>query len=279
MRTIWVLVTSLMASVSTAQTLQDVIYKKDGSVLRGNLIEQDFILGRYKIRLLGGSIFSVDKTEIEKISKEASPSKPKVTHGGLVNVNIENNPSIHQQPVIKQTAQARRPYAVVKPKSERFKHSIRMGTMRKDVTDSDYNGLGYRGYNIAYQYNYDKHIAIYGEFNHGNLTSVIINDMDYDAQEYGQENSSARYRGGQLAAMLSTNNYEGWQFYAGLGAFIEGYTEREDMSSIAGTIGIVGMGYCWTNKQVQARVTSFESSDYPDNLSSDVVSLQLGLNF
>ena len=280
MRTIWVLVTSLMGSVSTAQTLEDVIYKKDGSVLRGSLIEQDFIQGRYKIRLLGGSVFAVDKEEIIKISKEAllGNAKP-VTHAGLVNVNIENNPGIHQQPVIKQSVQVPPPYSLIKSKPREFEHSIKIGTMSKDVTNENDDGLGYEGYTIAYQYNYDKHIAIYGELNLGNLTKVIINDMDYDADEYGYENSSARYNGLQLAAMLSTNNYEGWQFYAGLGAFSERYTERDDMDVINGSVAILGMGYCWTNKQLQLRVSSFESSDYPDGLTSDVVSLQLGLNF
>jgi hypothetical protein len=61
---------ALTASVSE-QALEYVIYKKDGSILRDQLIEQNFENGRYKIQLLGGSIFSVSKDDINKISKEA----------------------------------------------------------------------------------------------------------------------------------------------------------------------------------------------------------------
>ena len=89
----------LASSVSFAANLQDVIYKKDGSVLRGNLIEQDFTNGTYKIQLAGGSVFNINKDEIEKITKEAPFDSVADSQSGI-NINVENNPSINQAPVV-----------------------------------------------------------------------------------------------------------------------------------------------------------------------------------
>ena len=94
----------LASSVSFAANLQDVIYKKDGSVLRGNLIEQDFTNGTYKIQLAGGSVFNINKDEIEKITKEAPFDSVADSQSGI-NINVENNPSINQAPVVTQAPQ------------------------------------------------------------------------------------------------------------------------------------------------------------------------------
>ena len=102
MRKLWT-VALLISSLSIqAQSLEDVIYKKDGSVLRGTLVEQDFENGRYKIQLQGGSLFSVNKDDIEKITKE-EPISSLNTSTGSVNVNIDNSPTINQNPSISQS--------------------------------------------------------------------------------------------------------------------------------------------------------------------------------
>lgn len=51
-------ITLLGFSTPSHSAKQDVIYKKVGSVLRGELIEQDFSNGIYKIELMGGSAFN-----------------------------------------------------------------------------------------------------------------------------------------------------------------------------------------------------------------------------
>ena len=63
-------ITTLLLVFSSLSQAQDIIYKKDGSVLKGTLIEQNFETGRYRIQLSGGSIFTVQKGDIEKITKE-----------------------------------------------------------------------------------------------------------------------------------------------------------------------------------------------------------------
>ena len=57
-----------------AQSQQDVVFKKDGSELRGTIIEQ--VLGEYlRIRIMGGSIFQIPYKDIERIAlEERGPS-------------------------------------------------------------------------------------------------------------------------------------------------------------------------------------------------------------
>lgn len=60
----------LLSALSHSTEYEDVIYKKDGSILRGTLIEQDFENKRYKIQLTGGSVFVIEQTDVIKITKE-----------------------------------------------------------------------------------------------------------------------------------------------------------------------------------------------------------------
>lgn len=60
-----------MALSMEAQSKQDVVYKNDGSEIRGTIIEQ--VLGEYlRIRILGGSIFQIRYDEIDKLAQEES---------------------------------------------------------------------------------------------------------------------------------------------------------------------------------------------------------------
>ena len=59
-----------VASLASAQTLEDVIYLKNGSIYRGTIIEQ--VPGEsYKIQITGGTVFFVTVPEVQKITKEA----------------------------------------------------------------------------------------------------------------------------------------------------------------------------------------------------------------
>ncbi|MDX2245320.1 MAG: hypothetical protein SF052_00985 [Bacteroidia bacterium] len=68
------LLVTLMAgfyATSSAQRIdeEDVIYLKNGSIIRGQILEQ--VIGDYvKIELVGGTIFSYTTEEIEKITRE-----------------------------------------------------------------------------------------------------------------------------------------------------------------------------------------------------------------
>jgi|GEM_PF-1675222 len=281
---------------ASAQALEDVIYKKDGSILRGTLVEQDFENGKYKIQLKGGSIFSISKTEIIKISKEAEarPNSTDSANNG-VNIHIENNPSISntQEALPPPIERAPPPPVNTTPSSHTTqqplvetyrpsatsykKHSIRIGTMKKELVDSDENGFSYQGPNIAYQYSFNKHLALYSEFNAGDIDNRLIGGKDYELPTAIKENG--RYQGAEASIMLSTNNYYGWQFYGGIGLFSENYEFQDRSINAGGPVSTLGVGYSWEVLQIHLKGTFHSSSDYPKDVSSSSFALQLGFNF
>ena len=274
MRKLWT-VALLISSLSIqAQSLEDVIYKKDGSVLRGTLVEQDFENGRYKIQLQGGSLFSVNKDDIEKITKE-EPISSLNTSTGSVNVNIDNSPTINQNPSISQSPTM---YIPLNSRAEKAatKSVFYIGTMGKSYSDDDNeNGVTYSGLNFAYQANASEHIALYTALNIGSLSTATINGNEYDAEDVTDED----YRSFELDALLSSNNYHGWQFYTGLGLFTEKYSTSTSSETFSGANLIFGMGYSWQTLQAQLRVAINNSSDYNDEFTHTSANLQLGFNF
>lgn len=65
-------------SLAQSQALQDVVYLKNGSIIRGLVMEQ--IPGKtLKILMADGSLFAYQESEVEKIVKEVNPSKPGAT--------------------------------------------------------------------------------------------------------------------------------------------------------------------------------------------------------
>lgn len=281
-----ILALAFISQMAFAQDLQDVIYKKDGSILRGSLIEQDFENGRYKIQLQGGSIFAVSKDDINKISKEAPLNA--VSDSGAVNINIENNPTITQTPT--QTLQQNpivQAYGYTGSHNEEKRHSIRVGSMSKNITDSNDDGFSLSGINIAYQYNFDENIAFYAEYNKADFDTVIIDGEHYESNYFSYNYNDEFYniyddvslKSIEASAMLSTNNYQGWQFYAGLGIFNEQFENQSSSYDISGTVVTLGMGYSWQAIQLQLRVSGHSSSDYGDDVSSSNTALQLGYNY
>jgi hypothetical protein len=287
MRVLWIAALLCLTPFSQAQDLEDVIYKKDGSVLRGILLEQDFENGRYKIQLQGGSLFSVQKDDIEKITKEA-PLNAAVSDDGIT-INIENNPSTVQSPNVEQYTQA-----LSQPEEKHTKHVFFIGTMSKSIKDEDDDGFAYSGINIAYQYSATEHLAFYTAINSGKFDTIII---DGDRYEYEGTVIDENFIQTQLGIMLSSNTYQGWQFYTGLGLFKEKYSNNNNFrysnNSIrinsygnvsgsehySGTNFLLGMGYSWQTLQVQFRITMDDSDDYKPGYSHSTTNLQLGFNF
>ena len=284
----WILGMLIACSATFASTLEDVIYKKDGSVLRGTLIEQDFANGKYKIQLSGGSVFSVDKDDIEKISKEA-PLAGNGNQSG-VNININNNPSINQNPQVPQAvpqtpeiAQNTVPQAVSEPKN-RTRGTLYIGTMSHTLKSSSIFGeteSTYTGLNIAAQLNANKHLGLYADFNIGTFSEKEETDRFGNTTTYsGDDLSDEDYTSVQIAAILSTNLYEGWQFFTGLGVFSESYSNDFESSSASGSDIHFGIGYSWKTLQIVLRANVLNSSDYSDAIDSSTTGhLQLGFNF
>jgi hypothetical protein len=271
----------LLSGLSHSQDLQDVIYKKDGSVLRGVLIEQDFNSGRYKIQLNGGSVFSIEKADIEKITKEAPLNG--AANNGAININIENNPNINQNPSTEVHASAVANNAPVQ--DETFKHVLFIGTMGHGLTASSVYGnsiISYSGFNIGGQLNFNKHLALYADYNRGKLKEIILQPNFGPEETVTEGLADETYSALQVAAILSTNLYQGWQFFTGLGISKEGYKENDTNESMDFTSTGVqfGLGYSWRTLQTMLRVNILSDSDYPEHLTdAATVNLQVGFNF
>jgi hypothetical protein len=284
----WISMGVLMSSVSIAQTTEDVVYKKDGSILRGSLIEQDFERGQYKIELLGGSVFSIQQGDIHKISKEPLlNNKHKQMSNGGVNVNIENNPKIEQQPNITQVALLE-PLITNTPapidtqnevKKPQYKQSLRIAHISKHITDSSDNGFLYNGYSLAYQYNINKYLAAYWEHSRGKLDKVIVDSRQVNADVHGYTRSDEKFYGTQVTTQISSNNYSGLKYYAGIGLFTERYTKMEELSKVYGKVTTLGVGLNKQQVVIHLRISKYQSDQYPNNMSSTVTSLQAGFEF
>ncbi len=269
-----ILVTVLTQTV-VAQTLQDVIYKKDGSVLRGTLVEQDFDNGRYKIRLDGGSIFSVSREDITKITKEAPLNSGQANSG--VNININNNPSITQSPQLQPAMVAQ------SPEDKPIRGTFYIGTMSHTLkTTSTFMETEYiyTGLNLGGQINFNQHFAIYADLNIGSYSERTDTDSFGNTVTYSEgELTDESYTSAQIAAILSTNLYQGWQFFTGLGAYSEAYSTEQATFEASGTDFHLGLGYSWQTLQLLLRINLLNSGDYADNVTSSTGHLQLGFNF
>lgn len=278
----------LMGGASMALASEDVIYKNDGSILRGALIEQDFANGHYKIQLLGGSVFSVNKNDIQKISKEPSlSSKVQQTNDSGISVNIENSPNINQEPVITQTAHLESSVTDtgsankgdLKPRKKQYQQSLRVARIIKDIKDNHDNGYSFKGFSLAYQYNINKYAAAYWEHSRGTLESVIVNDREVGVEEHGYTGTEERYYSSQLTTQVSTNNYQGFKLYAGIGLFSEVYTGIQELASVSGRVSTLGIGFNNNQVLVHFRISKYSSDHYPNQFSSLSTSLQVGLEF
>ena len=263
---------------ATANTLEDVIYKKDGSVLRGTLIEQDFANGKYKIQLNGGSVFSVDKADIEKIGKEA-PIANGPNSG--VNININNSPVINQNPQVEQSVGQNTGNNETPHKTRgtfyigTMSHTLKTSTI---IGDSEFT---YSGLNLGGQLNANQHFAIYSDLNIGTFSEKKETDRFGNTTTFsGDDLADESYTSAQIGVILSTNLYQGWQFFTGLGVFSESYSTDIDSSTASGSDFQLGLGYSWQTLQVALRVNILNSSDYSDAVDSSTTGhLQLGFNF
>lgn len=91
---IFVIIILLTSGVVNAQSLIDVVYLNDGSILRGTIIEQT--LGKsIKIELRDGSIFVIEQDRIDRIVKEpSSRSSSASDNAAQTSANIAQFPGV-----------------------------------------------------------------------------------------------------------------------------------------------------------------------------------------
>jgi len=299
------IITSLVFSVALvsfahAEDMEDVIYKTDGSILRGELIEQDFAAGKYKIRLMGGSVFSVNQDEISKITKEPVIVKRsgkddsqatvnvQVNQSGVTNTNTNDNQQSQTQTVSNTQYPLPTEY---KPETPAFPpHVISLGTATKSYKYEVENYYGdtvtaeefYTGYTIAYQANFTEHVSAYVDYAKTEFRDVEISSSFgstvLDADDLGIDDIEVTTY--QAIAQLSTGTFVNkWQASAGIGAYRETAKMGSESDDAKGTVLMLSGGYSWKSAQVQLRYFNYQSNDYGDGFdSADNLSLQLGLN-
>lgn len=273
-----------LSTLSIASNTQDVIHKKDGSILKGTLIEQDFEKGQYRIELLGGSIFVVQQNDIAKITKEEKAiTSTENDLDRIANTYRNNTPaydaSLSSLPASNPTTFEQALSGTV------FYIGTLSHIIRIDI--EGYYGssfeevVRYKGIKLGAQKNYTENIAAQVSLNSGKLNSIEIVDSDgYIVQEYSDsELIDERYLGLSASVIASTNLQRGWQFYTGLGLMHDEYSS--DFSDDTYTsLGIeLGMGYSWQTLQLALQYQAEIAGDYPSEFSVGNLNFQLGFNF
>jgi len=283
----------MISQLAMAQNLEDVIYKTDGSILRGNLIEQDFTNGRYKIQLQGGSVFSIAQEEIKKITKEAPFSS---NTGAAVDISIQNNPTINQSPSLAQTQTSPPSIAATTlgsytaPLAPSIDNVIYLGFLSHTVSTPDFRlasrnenyerDESYTGLKLAFQANHSKHFATHYAIETAKLKTVEIVDSNSNTVATIDEFESSRYLGLYTSIIASTNLQQGWQFFSGAGLFSHNYFADSSIERYQGARLELGLGYSWQSLQVLLHLGINVSDDYPEEVSSvSGGSLELGFNF
>ena len=277
---------------------EDVIYKKDGSVLKGTIIEQNFRSGKFKIQLLGGSIFVIDENDIDKITKEESTSTAKSTESELNQVAKESRARLTDNSVNTLATQRFNNQAALVEQPSPYnpiKSTVYIGSLSHRVSlEFDryvYNGFStelkkleqtayFSGFKLGFQQVHTKHIASHYTLNIGSLDSIEITDEDdYIIESYsGSDLADEDYLGLSASVIASTNLQKGWQFFTGLGLLHDEYSnEFEDYTFTS--LGLeLGMGYAWEKAQLSLQYQGVMAGDYDSDLTVSNIHLQLGIN-
>jgi len=274
-----------LSSTNVIANSQDVIYKKDGSVLKGTLIEQDFENGRYKIQLMGGSVFVVQRDDIEKITKEAAPvsqteqeldalaveSRAKSSKISQYSPSMSNIDSTYQKPLSTDSVFYIGTLShIISVEHDNYYYSEKITQIAR-----------YGGIKLGFQKNYSNNIAAQLSLNSGKLNSVeIVDQDDYVLEEYsGSDLVDESYLGLSGSIIASTNLQRGWQFYTGLGLLHDEYSNEYGDATFT-SLGLeLGMGYSWQSLQLALQYQGAIAGDYPSEFSVGHLNLQLGVNF
>lgn len=264
----------LFSSASYSQSMEDVIYKSDGSILRGSIIEQDFTNQRYRIQLQGGSIFGVAESDILKITKE-----PTFNH--RVEPIAQTYSTIQPTSIqpISHTANSQPTALIDSVLSLGFlAHSVHYPT--NDAFNDNERVERFKGARLAMELIHSEHLATRYGLEGGSLDRIEIINEDNDVLDEFAPDYEREFLGIDASLILSTNLQRGWQFHTGLGLFNHIYVTDDQSEQYTGSQLELGLGYSWQSVQLGFQVEAMLASDYPDEVSGQTsASLQLGFNF
>lgn len=272
---------------SSVVQAQDAIYKKDGSILRGVLIEQDFQNDIYKIQLPGGSILVAKESDIKKITKEEVITPVKGVESELKILASDsrsrlNNttPTNNQLTTIYSNSINSIFYVGTASHSITYRYTgyiyedFRL--KRKKLEDRSV----YQGIKFGFQKVYSEHIATHYALSIGSLYAIEITDEDDNILERytDEELTNTDYLGLSASIIVSTNLQKGWQFSTGLGILRDEYFNKYGDDTFTSLALELGTGYAWETIQVGLQFEGVLSGDYDDKLSVSSFHLQLGVH-
>jgi hypothetical protein len=247
---------------NAAHGFDDVVYTKDGSVLRGKLIEQDFENNRYKLQIKGGSVLAIATEDIRKITKEPAAQLP-----------ANDSPSEKAMPEPNTLTTQGKIHNVAPTKPATF-NTVYFGRVYHETSEpykdhfsnNDYTQYhNYRGLRAAYQHEHSEHIATLYALETAKLDTITIEDKDRNDTIYNLNiPESVRYLGVKSSIIASTNLNKGWQFYLGGGLFYDTYFQDSGNRNNAGILYDFGLGYSWYTCQAMLRF----SGDLTNNQSN-----------
>lgn len=290
--------TILMASYSLTALAQDVIYKTDGSVLKGTLIEQNFETGIYKILLAGGSIFVVKEQDIQKLTKEDSQPKENVeTQLEQVAQESRNRLNTNTASSFPANSFVSQVLPSTAPLSKPVKSSFYIGTLSHQLSykyqelitrdygyNYDYEEVeateNFKGIKFGFQHVHSKHIASSYSLSRGSFDSVeVVTNDGFILESYSKsELPSVNYLGLSASVLASTNLQRGWQFFTGLGLLRDAYSSGFGDFTYTSLALELGMGYSWEKVQLGLQYQGVLAGDYESDLNVRNLYLQLGVN-
>jgi hypothetical protein len=278
---------------------QDVIYKKDGSILKGVLLEQNFENGTYKIQLAGGSIFVVKEGDIDKMTTEETKAVNNSAEAQLEVIAEESRARldsnrVNSLPIHGFNSQVM-PFPITDTKQNQS--SFYIGTLSHSISykfdaylTQDFGNSYYieeveavdkfKGIKLGFQTNYSKHIASHLSLSRGSFDSseVISSDGHILESLNSSELPDISYLGLSASIIASTNLQKGWQFSTGLGILRDSYSHDFGTDTYT-SLGLeLGMGYSWEKIQLGLQYQGVLTGDYDSDLDVSNLHLQLGIN-
>jgi len=237
-----ILILFLTINAVQGAEFEDVIYLKNGSIIRGVITEQNTQDGTYRIQTMGGSVFVYSPDDIEKVTKE--PKLQSAQTPSMAN-SIQNG---------------------VPSRS----HAIGIATWGLTLSDlnapADEGDTQFNGAALTYQFGFNNYIAM--RFNlysseHEDFSDISINGMD-----------------GQLLFTTNARN-KGFKFYLGGGYFDEKWGNGNTEISYSGAEFIFGLGYNWSRVglDITGGIRPQSAYDVPDEADLLFITSSLRLTF
>lgn len=251
----------------TPQTvLQDVLYLRNGSILRGTLEDDGTASDRLRIRTRDG-LRTVSRRDVERVAREAPPPED-----GTPPVHIEltlGAPLPLPSPATPASPEpAPTPPPARKPDRPRAANTLTLGTYALTIS-GPVQADTYRGVALGYERALGDHWAV--RFT-GYTASYEYNDQE-------------TFDGYDVQLLLTTNaRRTGFEFYLGGAYFTETYTVPplavEERFSGGGLV--LGLGYHWRRMSLEWYAVGRAAEDYRlsgQDYTVGTSSLALGLRF